>query len=135
MAEERPPAAPAPDDVAPAPGPDGDHPLGEGQHTALPGRVERWRKRSATGAIMSGFAFGLKEVFEPERKEPAIVQETSGDPPEDLAVDAEFDPLVARRSVVRIRPWLLRGRDEAAGAGDGADAGPEGAPGPDAGGH
>lgn len=101
----------------------------EAQRTALPGRVERWRRRSATGAIMSGFAFGLKEVFEPNRTEPAVVQETSGDPPEDLPVDAEFDPLVARRSVVRIRPWLLHhdGDDHAEGTGaEGGAPGGEG---------
>lgn len=75
--------------------------------TALPAPVERWRRRSATGAIMTGFAFGLREVFEPERKEPAIMLETSGDPPTDLPVEAEFDAISSRRSVVRIRPWLL----------------------------
>ena len=69
--------------------------------------VESWRRRSATGAIMTGFAFGLREVFEPERKEPSIVMETSGVPPTDLPVEAEFDGIAARRSVVRIRPWLL----------------------------
>jgi hypothetical protein len=100
VAEERQPAEPAPE---------GDD---AGTHTALPGKLERWRRRSATGAIMSGMAFGLREVFEPERKEASIVQETSGDPPEDLPVDAEFDPLVARRSVVRIRPWLLEHPEE-----------------------
>ncbi len=96
MADERDPRAPG------VTAPDG----GDG-HTALPGRVERWRKRSATGAIMTGFAFGLREVFEPERNEPSIMLETSGEPPEDLPVDAEFDPIATKRTVVRIRPWLL----------------------------
>ena len=76
-------------------------------HTGLPPRIESWRKRSATGAILTGFALGLQQVFEPERKEPAIVQETSGDPPRDLPVEAELEGVVGRRSVVRIRPWLL----------------------------
>jgi hypothetical protein len=76
-------------------------------HTALPPKVESWRKRSATGAILTGFALGLQQVFEPERKEPAIVQETSGEPPRDLPVEAELEGVVGRRSVVRIRPWLL----------------------------
>lgn len=90
------------------------------RHTGLPDRVERWRRRSATGAIMTGFAFGLQEVFEPERKGPSIVQETSGDPPEDLAVDADMDPIAAARTVVRIRPWLLEGATspDAPAAGD-----------------
>ncbi len=76
-------------------------------HTALPPRIDSWRKRSATGAILTGFALGLQQVFEPERKEPAIVQETSGEPPRDLPVEAELEGVVGRRSVVRIRPWLL----------------------------
>lgn len=76
-------------------------------HTALPPRIDSWRKRSATGAILTGFALGLQHVFEPERKEPAIVQETSGEPPRDLPVEAELEGVVGRRSVVRIRPWLL----------------------------
>lgn len=104
------------DDQDEARDPEGDEAL----TSALPGKVERWRKRSATGAIMTGFAFGLREVFEPERKEPSITLETSGVPPTDLPVEAEFDGIVARRSVVKIRPWLLErtggSEDPAAGA-------------------
>lgn len=74
---------------------------------AKAGRREGWRRRSATGAILTGFALGLQEVFEPEKKEPAIVMETSGDPPRDLPVEAELEMATSRRSVVRIRPWLL----------------------------
>lgn len=79
----------------------------EEPQTALPTRVESWRKRSATGAILTGFAFGLQQVFEPERKEPAIMMETSGAPPTDLPVEAELEMATTRRSVVKIRPWLL----------------------------
>ncbi len=96
---------------------DGPEPYDEAQ-TALPPRIDSWRKRSATGAILTGFALGLQQVFEPERKQPAIIQETSGDPPRDLPVEAELEGVVGRRSVVRIRPWLLDedmvGVDEAA---------------------
>ena len=125
MADQRPPDEPAADDEQAPEQPHGERGAGDPRQTALPGRVERWRRRSATGAIMSGFAFGLKEVFEPDRKEPSIVQETSGDPPEDLPVDAEFDPLVARRSVVRIRPWLLPAHDDS-DAREGDQATPDG---------
>ncbi|MDQ6784375.1 MAG: hypothetical protein M3063_13240 [Actinomycetota bacterium] len=101
----------------PAPGPEAatagvtaeaDHEdLDEADRTALPPRVESWRKRSATGAILTGFALGLQQVFEPERKEPAIMMETSGEPPRDLPVEAELELATTRRSVVKIRPWLL----------------------------
>jgi hypothetical protein len=92
----------------------------EEPHT--PGRVEQWRRRSATGAVLSAFAFGLKEALEPERKEPAIVMQTSGVPPEDLPVEAQLEQLGPGRSVVRIRPWLL---DEGRGAPDEPAAPPE----------
>ncbi|MDQ6839019.1 MAG: hypothetical protein M3137_11985 [Actinomycetota bacterium] len=99
-----------------------DHPATGDVHTALPSGVDSWRKRSATGAILTGFALGLQQVFEPERREPAIVQETSGEPPTDLPVEAELEGIVGRRSVVRIRPWLLD--QDMAGAEPGVDAGP-----------
>lgn len=82
--------------------PDDDEP-----HTALPSKVESWRRRSATGAILTGFALGLQEVFEPKRDEPAVVMETSGDPPRDLPVEADFEYGRPRQSVVNVRPWLL----------------------------
>ena len=35
----------------------------DANHTALPPKVEAWRKRSATGAMLTGFALGLQQVF------------------------------------------------------------------------
>jgi hypothetical protein len=78
-------------------------------HTALPPKVESWRKRSVTGAILTGFALGLQEALETKRQEPAIVVQTSGDPPRDLPVEADFEYARPRQSVVSIRPWLLEG--------------------------
>ncbi len=69
--------------------------------------MESWRKRSATGAVLTGIAFGFQQVFEKEREEPAIIMTTSGDPPRDLPVEAEVEHGRPRRSVVNIRPWLL----------------------------
>jgi hypothetical protein len=83
----------------------------DAQRTALPPKVESWRRRSATGAILTGFAFGLKEVFEPEPEKPAIVQEVSGQPVEDLPVEAQVDERRPDESVVTIRPWLLTSDD------------------------
>ena len=85
----------------------GDVDEDEAQRTALPAKMEAWRRRSATGAILTGFAFGLKEVFEPERDEPAIVQQVPGEPPGDLPVEAQLDQTRPDESVVTIRPWLL----------------------------
>jgi hypothetical protein len=94
----------------------------EGARTALPPVVERWRKRSVTGAMMTGFALGLREVLETEQREPAIVLETSGVPPKDLPVEADLENLPPRQSVVKIRRWLLTAPPDEAGipaAGDG----------------
>jgi hypothetical protein len=81
---------------------------------SAPRRLETWRRRSAAGAILSGFAFGLREVLEPDRNEPAIVMETSGVPPKDLPVEADIDEVPPKQSVVRIRPWLLPATDDTA---------------------
>jgi hypothetical protein len=89
------------------------------RRTGLPDGFERWRQRSATGAVLTAFAFGLQSVFEPERKEPAIVMQTSGDPPRDLPVEAQLEQLGPRRSTVSVRPWLL-GSEQADEDEDGA---------------
>jgi hypothetical protein len=78
-----------------------------GTSTALPPRIEAWRKRSAAGAILTGFALGLQEALEKRKEEPGIVMQTSGDPPKDLPVEADFEYGRPRQSVVQIRPWLL----------------------------
>jgi hypothetical protein len=75
--------------------------------TALPPRVESWRRRSLTGAVLTGFAFGLKEALEPQRDEPAIIVQVSGEPVQDLPVEAHLDELQPADSIVTIRPWLL----------------------------
>jgi hypothetical protein len=82
-------------------------PVPAGTNTALPPRIEAWRKRSAAGAILTGFALGLQEALENRQQEPAIVMQTSGDPPKDLPVEADFEYGRPRQSVVQIRPWLL----------------------------
>jgi hypothetical protein len=66
-----------------------------------------WRRRTAGGALLTGMAMGFQQVFEEKRDEPSITMETSGAPPEDLAVEGTLDGLSPRRSVVKIRPWLL----------------------------
>ncbi len=77
------------------------------RHTGLPDSAERWRVRSATGTVLTAFAMGLQQVFEPERNQPAIVMETSGEPPEDLPVEAELAQLGPRQSSITVRSWLL----------------------------
>ncbi len=79
--------------------------------TGLPDRLEAWRRRSATGAVLTAFALGLQEALEPERKEASITMQTSGDPPRDLPVEAQLEQLGPRQSTISVRPWLLGGAE------------------------
>jgi hypothetical protein len=88
-----------------------DDPEGE-QHTALPPRVEAWRRRSATGALLTGIALGLQEALGTKREDAPIVVQTSGDPPTDLPVEADLAGLRPEDKVVNVRPWLLPGDGE-----------------------
>jgi hypothetical protein len=102
-----------------------------GAHSGLPPRLESWRRRSATGAILTGFALGLQDALEKKKEEPAIVMQTSGDPPRDLPVEAEIEYGRPRQSVVQIRSWLLGSRGSTPGDGEEAAVeGPEGRGGP-----
>jgi len=99
-------------------------PLEEEYHTALPRKIEAWRQRSATGAILTGMALGFQKALGTERNEPAIVVQTSGDPPRDLPVEADFEFRRPRQSVVNIRPWLLESSDATAEEPDSGDQPP-----------
>jgi hypothetical protein len=46
-------------------------------------RFDAWRRRSAIGAIATGVALGLKEIFQPTNIEPVITAEAPGEPPDD----------------------------------------------------
>jgi hypothetical protein len=111
-------------EYAAAPGEDDDaYAAVEGDHanqTALPPKVEAWRRRSATGAILTGFALGLQQALGKEQEQPAIVMQTSGEPPTDLPVEAEVEQGRPRQSVVNIRPWLLPDRPNPDDTGDSA---------------
>jgi hypothetical protein len=96
------------------PAPDADGQV----HTALPPRVESWRRRSVAGAILTGIGLGLREALEPKRDEPAIMIEASGDPPGDLPVEADLGGILPADKIVRIRPWLLSGGADAAPPGE-----------------
>lgn len=93
------------------------------RESGLPDRIERWRQRSATGAVLTAMAMGLQNAFESPQKEPAIIMETSGDPPTDLPVEAELEQLGPRQSTVRVRTWLITEDDKAPGGAPAGDAG------------
>ncbi len=96
---------PDPDD-GPAVGPD-DGPA-DGPDDAFEGRdplrFNRWMKRSATGAVMTGISLGLREALEPTKNEPALMIEASGQPDDpDHPIELHFDPDSPADTVAVIR--------------------------------
>ena len=75
--------------------------MGEGKD---PLRFSNWMKRSATGAVMTGIAVGLKEALQPQRKEVPFVIESRDDPDDpDKPIDLHFDPDSPEATVAIIR--------------------------------
>ena len=80
----------------------------EGAGTALPPRIELWRRRSATGAVLTGIALGLREALGQVQQPPAAVAEAPGEPPgPPEPVEFELDPDSPEHSRIVVRPWLL----------------------------
>lgn len=110
----------------------------ESERARLAAQRMSWRRRTATGAILSGLALGFQQVFEDKQQGISVIVQTSGEPPTDLPVEAELEGLAPRRSVVKIRPWLLgedgedgedgEEGDEAAAVNDGPDVAQSEAP-------
>jgi hypothetical protein len=55
---------------------------GDHEDQPPPRRFDAWRRRSALGAIATGVALGLKEIFQPTNIEPVITSPAPGDPPD-----------------------------------------------------
>jgi len=69
-----------------------------------PLRFNRWMKRSATGAILTGITMGLSQALEPDKPKPALVIEAAGEPDDpDRAIDLRFDPDSPAHTVAYIR--------------------------------
>ena len=89
-----------------------------------PLRFHRWMHRSATGAILTGIALGLREALEPVRRNVAIVMEAPGEPEEpEGPITLHFDPDDPTRTVAVVRSAHPPGAPpEAASGADPADA-------------
>jgi hypothetical protein len=86
-----------------------------------PTRFEQWRRRTATGVVLSAIALGLREALEGPRDKPAIVQEYEEDPiREDDPIELHMEWGSPADTWVVVRPWLLRGGGPGRGAGRGA---------------
>ena len=71
-------------------------------------RFERWRRRSVSGAILTGIALGLQEALEPDKERPAIVMPAPAPPDPDLEPLAVYLDPDRPATVAVIRPWLFR---------------------------
>jgi len=72
-------------------------------------RVAGVRKASGMGAVLTGIAMGLQEVFYPEEDEIAMVVDADGEPDLDHPVILDFDPTSPPATSADARPWLLDG--------------------------
>ena len=72
--------------------------------TVDPLRFNKWMKRSATGAVLSGIALGLQEALTIKKEQPAFVMEAPGEPEDDEApIQLKFDPDDPANTVAIIR--------------------------------
>ena len=77
-----------------------------------PRRFNEWRKRSATGAVMTGIALGLKEALVLPDDRPALVVEAPGEPDEpDRPSELHFDPDDPAATVAVVRQRREDGED------------------------
>ncbi len=92
-----------------------------------PLKFDRWRRRSATGAVMTGIALGLREALQAPREEAPIVEQAAGDPPgPPQPLEVHLDPDSPGSAVAVVRPWLMEPEQtadtsERAAEGDGPD--------------
>jgi hypothetical protein len=71
-------------------------------------RVAGVRKASGVGAVLTGIALGLQEVFYPEDDdEIVLVVDADGEPDHGHPVILDFDPTSVHRTRAHARPWLL----------------------------
>jgi hypothetical protein len=68
----------------------------------------RWRRRTASGVVLTCIALGLQEALEDAKNVPAIVQPAPGGPPGPEPIDLYMDPDHPEYTVAVIRPWLWR---------------------------
>lgn len=59
---------------------------------ALASRITSWSRRTTMGAVMSGMAFALQEVFEPKDQAVIVVEVDDDGLPHDLPVQLLLDP-------------------------------------------
>ena len=66
-------------------------PAPEGPPT-VPTRLVSWRRTSLVGAVMTGMAFGLREVLEPERRDQVVIEVDAESGQDDGPLVLRLDP-------------------------------------------
>lgn len=71
-----------------------------------PSTLDRWRRNTASGAIIGAVALGLQQVFDPESKKAtvAVEQEAPTRPVDPGRIELRFDPLDSRNNSVVVHP-------------------------------
>jgi hypothetical protein len=58
----------------------------------LPTRLISWKRRSIVGAVMAGWALGLREVLETDKDEQIVIEVDADGEPHDLPIRLMLDP-------------------------------------------
>ena len=82
--------------------------LDRGGHRSPPAPRGRVRRQAAAGALVTGLALGLQEVFDPPADDPVVIEVdlSSGDGG-DRPVSVVLVPRAPRASRAVVRPWLF----------------------------
>ena len=62
--------------------------------------LESWRRTTAAGAVVTGLALGMQQVFQPRHDEPGIIIDYAGDPPVLEPLTLFFHPTVPEATLV-----------------------------------
>ena len=69
-----------------------------------PPGFDRWRRESALGAVGTGIARGLQNVFAPPQDQPVMVAPVPGGPPDPDRLQVVLDPDDPSKSVAIVPP-------------------------------
>ena len=58
----------------------------------LPSRLSRWGRNAAMGAVLSGFALGLQEIFDPKESHQIVVEVDADGLATHLPIELFLDP-------------------------------------------
>lgn len=58
----------------------------------LPSRMTSWSRKTAMGAVLTGFALGIQEVLDPEEERAIVIEVDASGEPRDLPIQLILDP-------------------------------------------